>query len=311
MVFDRLYGNRELKKRLVSGFGSGKVSHCYLITGPAGSGKATLARLMAQAFQCDTACGICQSCRKVQQNIHPDVITVDDPDKKTVGVETIRDLLADACISPNEGKRKIYIIPRAQDMTVPAQNTLLKLIEEPPAHAVFLLLTDHAASLLPTVRSRSVELRMEPLRPEEAHGELKRRFPDRSDADLNSALQRAGGYLGQAAALLEQNDRDPAVSAILTAYGEADRFALAQALISMDKLPRDRFLAALTQLRLGFADALFSRSGMPCAEDSRILSRRRTAQDLANAVKLTETAINDCNANIGAGHICGWLAVRL
>ena len=87
MGFGALLGNRQLKENLTESLSKGHISHCYLITGPEGSGKRTLARLLAQAILCqgtDKPCGVCTPCRKILDGNHPDYILVDDPEKKTV-----------------------------------------------------------------------------------------------------------------------------------------------------------------------------------------------------------------------------------
>ena len=105
MGFGALLGNRQLKENLTESLSKGHISHCYLITGPEGSGKRTLARLLAQAILCqgtDKPCGVCTPCRKILDGNHPDYILVDDPEKKTVPVELIRQARADMFIQPNE-----------------------------------------------------------------------------------------------------------------------------------------------------------------------------------------------------------------
>ena len=157
---DALLGNARLRSALAAAFASDRLSHCYLLAGPEGSGKHTLARILAAAMECTAGgkrpCGVCLQCRKVLDNVHPDVITVDDPAKKTVTVELIRNARADVYIKPNEGRRKVYVIPRAMDMNPAAQNALLKVIEEPPDYAAFLLLTDAAERLLPMAACSSL-----------------------------------------------------------------------------------------------------------------------------------------------------------
>ena len=157
MGFDALLGNGQLKENLSAAKRKGRMSHFYLLSGPRGSGKHTLAKLIAAAMLCpeaDAPCGVCRSCRKVLGGNHPDYITIDDPSKKTVPVDLIREARADIFVRPNEGEKKIYLFPRAQDMGIPGQNALLKVLEEPPPYGVFLLLTDNPEKLLPTVRSR-------------------------------------------------------------------------------------------------------------------------------------------------------------
>ena len=177
MEFGTLLGNDALKQRLTTALAKGQLSHCYLISGPEGAGKHTLAKLLAAAMQCTEGkkpCCRCPQCRKALDGMHPDIITVDDPEKKGIPVKLVREICADLYVRPNEGAKKVYIFPRAQDLNPQGQNALLKCIEEPPAYGVFFLLTDNASRLLPTIRSRCVELRMSPL----------------SDAQLLSALQK-------------------------------------------------------------------------------------------------------------------------
>lgn len=314
MEFSGFLGNDDLKRRLSTAFHTGKTSHCYLLCGPEGSGKKTLARILAAALECDTAdgpCLRCNSCRKVYSGIHPDVITIDDPDKKTVSVELIRQLQADAYIRPNEGNKKVYLIPRAQDLTDSAQNALLKLIEEPPSYAVFLLLTDNAEKLLPTVRSRAAELRLEPVPQAVALPWLQDRLPQQTPAQLQGAWVRAGGYLGQTLALLQGPLQLPQTTEFARAYSSSDRYALTQLLCSMEKLPRDRLLEILQQWKVLVTDAMLARTGIPGNPEATALGQHRTAAALAKSANLIQIAMEHCSANLGVGHICGWLAVSL
>ena len=156
MDFTGFLGNDAVKARLSGAFASGRVAHSYLLCGPAGSGKHTLTRILSAAMQCEgrsgkIPCGVCSGCRKALEGVHPDIITVDDPDHKAMTVDPIRAARSDMFIRPNEGKRKIYIIPRGQDMNESAQNALLKILEEPPDYGVFLILSTNAERLLPTL----------------------------------------------------------------------------------------------------------------------------------------------------------------
>ena len=146
MGFETLLGNSRLKENLTGAIRQGRISHFYLISGPLGSGKKTLARLLAAAMQCtagEKPCGVCKDCRKALQNTHPDVIWVEDPEHKTVSVRIVRQMRESIFIRPNEGQRKIYIFP--QELGPEGQNALLKVLEEPPAYGAFLLLTDNVS----------------------------------------------------------------------------------------------------------------------------------------------------------------------
>ena len=164
MGFETLLGNERLKENLTGSLRRGHISHFYLISGPAGSGKHTLAKLLASAILCgkhNAPCGGCTACRKVQDGNHPDFITVTDPEHKNIAVKIVREIRDDVFIRPNESDHKIYLF--AQDLGVEGQNALLKVLEEPPKYGVFLLLTDNPEKILPTVRSRCTELNLHAL----------------------------------------------------------------------------------------------------------------------------------------------------
>lgn len=134
------------------------LSHAYLITGGSGDSRAALAGRLTAAYLCEgerPPCGRCRPCRKAAAGTHPDVsLTAPAPDRQEITVEQIRRLRADAYVRPNEGARKVYVIRPADAMNPAAQNALLKVLEEGPAYAAFLLDTDSPGKLLDTVRSR-------------------------------------------------------------------------------------------------------------------------------------------------------------
>ena len=161
MGFESFLGNRQVKENLRRSLSNNRISHFYLISGPAGSGKRTLARLLAAAILCpdrEKPCLSCPACRKVMNGVHPDFITVDDPDHKTVAVKIVREAREDMFIRPYEAEHKIYLFP--EEVGIEGQNALLKILEEPPSYGVFLLLTENPEKLLPTVRSRCTELKL-------------------------------------------------------------------------------------------------------------------------------------------------------
>lgn len=180
MNLSALAGNQRVKEQLSQQEGGRGLSHAYIISGPAGSGRHTLARELAAAMLCagsgEKPCGKCGPCLKVRKGVHPDVSTVTGPEEgKPITVDRVRLLRADAYIRPNEGERKVYLLEGADRMNAPAQNAMLKLLEEGPRYAAFLLIANNAGGLLETVRSRCEELDLLPAgRPAEAAGGSER-----------------------------------------------------------------------------------------------------------------------------------------
>ncbi len=316
MSFDSLLGNQRLKERLSSALAKGQPSHSYLITGPVGSGKHTLATLLAAALQCTGThkpCLCCNPCRKVMEGIHPDVITVDDTEKKTVRVDLIRDTVSTLYIRPNEGNKKIYLIPRAKDMRLEAQNALLKCIEEPPPYGVFLFLAEHSEQLLTTIRSRCVELRMSPLADSLLESELRHRFPDADPVTRSAAIVRSDGYLGQAISLMEEGTSLlPQTDSFVRAYCTGDPAPLLELLIPMEKLKRDQLRDIFAQWLMIISGAIRVRNGLPSMHPlCEQLARSRSTAALLRATKVIREAMELTDANVGAGHICGGLSILL
>lgn len=312
MGFEALLGNEQVKENLVQSLEKGHISHFYLISGPVGSGKETLARLLAAAILCrgeQKPCLHCAACRKVLDGSHPDFITVDDPEKKTVTVELIRQARADIYVRPNESEHKIYLFPRAQDMGLPGQNALLKVLEEPPAYGVFLLLTDNPDKLLPTVRSRCTELHMRPLPEDILRQRLREAFPQSGEEEREAAVARSGGYLGQAEELLKDGGEvPPQTLKLIEALTEKNDLTLMQVLVPMEKWKRDalgEILASWLEIMEG---ALLSRSGVRVpSPQSRALARVRTGEELHEAALRLRKALNYTGSNVSPAAVCGYL----
>jgi DNA polymerase-3 subunit delta' len=166
--FQHFVGSPQLVSRLAGAVARGRVSHAYLFVGPQGVGKKFLANSFAKALLCPTptpggnACGTCPACNLYERENHPDIVRVTPVGKKTIGVDEIRALTLSARVLPHQSPRKIFIIDQAHTQTAAAQNALLKTIEEPDSHGVFLLLAE-TMGLLPTVLSRCVLLKLRPL----------------------------------------------------------------------------------------------------------------------------------------------------
>jgi len=149
--------NETMSTHLPSNFDSSRLSHAYI-------SPHSLADSLAMAAVCSgngkKPCMVCSHCLKTQRGIHPDIATIKKPAKKRdIIVDQIRELKRDVIIVPNEAEKKVYIIDNAHLMNGNAQNAFLRILEEPPSHTVFILKTDTPAELLPTVRSRCIELK--------------------------------------------------------------------------------------------------------------------------------------------------------
>ncbi len=259
----RLLGNPAIWN-WIEGLAAGtRELHTCILSGPEGIGKKTAALLLAQAMICNGGakrpCGACAACRKVEKQIHPDIIFC-QPDKKTgYSTEHAREIRKDIYIMPNEGKKKIYIFEEADLLLPPAQNALLKVLEEPPAYGVILLLCRQPSKLLETVRSRCVELRLAPVTPEEMEEALGQ---DGTPEERQAAIAAANGVVGVARQMLAgQDDTVRAVAALGEAVCRSDEWSILRACLERERTSREelaRFLAVNTEL---LADALTIRSG--------------------------------------------------
>lgn len=311
MGFDRLLGNEQLKQDLSAARRKGKLAHFYLISGPEGSGKRTLADLLAAAMLCreeNAPCGLCPDCRKVFSHLHPDDITIDDPEKKTVPVDLIRQARSDIYIRPNEGEKKIYRFPRAQDLGIPGQNALLKVLEEPPGYGVFLLLTDNPAKLLPTIRSRCVELKLRPLSEETLRSALCREFPDASEQTVSAAISRSGGWLGQARTIVSGEPVCSQTESFCGAFAHRDVMELMQTLVPLEKWKRDQLIPLLTQWLEILEQGMVIRSGLPGTSPlAADIAANRSSREIMEAVSALKQAIDYARGNVSCAAICGWL----
>lgn len=156
-AFDQIIGQEHIVKTLENSINSESVSHAYLFSGPRGSGKTTMARIFAKAINCesknkDKPCNKCNSCVEINTGNSMDLIEIDAASH--TGVEDVRELIDGLKFGPVKSKYKIFIIDECHQLSKAASNALLKTLEEPPAHAMFLLATTEAHKMIPTIISR-------------------------------------------------------------------------------------------------------------------------------------------------------------
>lgn len=218
VCFDNIVGNDALKGRISRDVAENTVSHAYIIEGPSGSGRHTLAKNIAAALSClsegHVPCGRCKSCKKIFSDGSPDVKVVGFIDEKvTIGVDQIREIKEDMATFPGELKVKVYIIENAESLTVQAQNSFLLSLEEPPEYVRFFLICESANSLLETVRSRAPALRMSRLSDSKVkeyitkNDSRARSLATEEPESFKILVHAADGRIGRALALLGGRER--------------------------------------------------------------------------------------------------------
>jgi len=310
MGFESFLGNDRLKQSLSASLSRGHISHFYLISGPKGSGKRTLAKLLAAAILCghgDKPCLSCQPCRKVMEGNHPDFITVEDPEHKSVAVKIVRAFREDVFIRPNESDHKIYLFP--QELGIEGQNALLKILEEPPKYGVFILLTDNPEKLLPTVRSRCSELKLQALPEKLLHRQLRQDFPKAEEADLTAAIIRSGGFLGQAREVLNGGGEvPPQTESFVKSFASKDTLGLVQTLVPMEKWKRDALIEILQSWLELLEQALACRTGgVKVSAFASALAQSRSSAELLDAAKELRKVMDYAQSNVSPAAICGYL----
>lgn len=155
--FDELAGQEHIVKTIQNAIKQNKIAHAYLFCGPRGTGKTTIAKLLAKAINCTSngdviPCNECENCKSITAGTHQDIIEIDAASNN--GVDEVRDLIEKVKYAPINAKYKVYIIDEVHMMSVGAFNALLKTLEEPPAHVVFVLATTEPHKILPTIISR-------------------------------------------------------------------------------------------------------------------------------------------------------------
>lgn len=154
--FDEVVGQTHIIQTLKNAIVQNRIAHAYLFCGPRGTGKTSIAKIFAKTLNCtnsqDAPCGVCENCKMAANGSHPDIIEIDAASNN--GVDEVRNLIDKVKYAPIQGKYKIYIIDEVHMMTSGAFNALLKTIEEPPAHVIFIFATTEPNKVLPTIISR-------------------------------------------------------------------------------------------------------------------------------------------------------------
>jgi DNA polymerase-3 subunit delta' len=270
-----------------------RVPQTLLFAGPAGVGKHTMALALAQALNCretrdGVACGQCSACVRIAKGQFSDVIEVDNGEKASVSIEAVRDRVLNLVgYRPFEGRRRVFIVDPADLLTLPAQDALLKTLEEPPPGAVLILVSAYPDALRPTVLSRCRRVRFSPLADSEVAEVLQRLGIDAATARRRTAL--AGGSVSQALALdgaqLEA-DRATAMALVQSVAGSSitARLKVAEQLA---KPPKNRRARESLGIRLALVSSMLrDLSALSSVTDgAAMLSDTETETDLRALVR--------------------------
>lgn len=202
-VFPGFWGNPKVTQSLAQSLETKKIANTMLFTGPYGSGRKTLAERVAQKLFCPEQCGVCPNCRMLAKGIHPDFLLI-TPEGNTLKLEQARQVKAFLSAPPNTADCKVAVLENCQTLTVEAGNSLLKILEEPPASSVCIMTADTADNVLPTLVSRSQVYKLTPLPNAIIEEVLQgKKLPEPKVRFLTGFAQ---GVLGTALELMENRD---------------------------------------------------------------------------------------------------------
>ncbi len=294
----KLYGNAKTHQSFREEFYSGKLSHAFIIEGPRGSGRLTLARHFAKLLVCENkkdACGVCASCLRVDEGTHPDVYEILHKSRTAqIKIDDVREIISRAHIKPSEAEYKVFIIENAQMMNTAAQNALLQIFEEPPKNTLFFLLSTDRNLLLKTLLSRARVLKTELLPDETVEKILTERFPEKGGL-IKKAVLLAGGCVGEAVEFLEEEASSDALllaeQYLSLASNGATLYSLSKVLSPFKKTEREEFSSFCSYLLAAMRDVACA----PVGYDTRRMffqdsdTPRRLA-DLLGQEKIFKTA---------------------
>lgn len=293
--------------------------HCLVIEGDKGLGKKTLARKIATALVCrgeEKPCMSCSQCRKAQAGIHPDIIeNTASGAANSFHVDTVRKIIGDVYLKPNEARFKVYILGNADCMNASAQNALLKILEEPPQYAVFILTTKSKGALLETVLSRSVVLSLEGVDASRGAEYIHSHMSDAPDYEfIKSVLESFGGNIGKATESLTRGNAGEVSELcrdICLALSDGSEYDLLKVCSAFQK---EKMLIAdsMDYLKNIFRDAIFygentallSGDGELARKLKKCLSREKLVDLISVCDKLKEMALMNSNNSLLITKIC-------
>ncbi len=308
--------NKELKNRFLALIKNKKVSHSYIFAGGEGSGKLDLALYCAKALLCEKEpCLKCNHCKKIENGSHPDVYVVNGAENQSFKIDEVRRITESISIPPNEGIKKIYILNHCENMTVQAQNALLKAFEEPPEYVVFFILTEKKEALLPTVRSRASLFTLPPLDKDQLNELITKKYPKETKENIDDAIRLSEGFYGRAVRLLEKGAKEERQNALLLAkYILSEKSGYKTAvLLNQYKNKRDSAVRLLFLTLYGIRDTILYKKGwdelcLLSTEEAKIYSDNTTQRlvDLSSLIiDVAQALENNGNYTSCIATLCG------
>ena len=325
--FSGLFGNEPLKKRIGGAIMRGTAAHAFLISGPEGSGKMTLAKEMAAAFNCECRddgasalpCHSCNTCRRIFEGGFTDVKTLSKPkDKATIGVGEIRYFREDMFLSATESDYKIYIIDDAERMTPNAQNALLKVLEEPPNNVVIILLSASLDAILTTIKSRTQLASMQHF----TEDELEEYFGNSANGK-RELLMAANGCIGRAKTLLGEGADDVramrgVTMKIISAIKPRAPYSALYTAIKELPTKKDELKDSLESVMSAIRDLLLLKHDKDAPlvfftsrEEGLAIASEIPAKRIAAIYDVIRDSIDDLSKNVNAGAVTTCLGARI
>jgi DNA polymerase-3 subunit delta' len=336
--FADIVGHRRLIALLSHAVQRESLPPTLMFVGPSGVGKWRTALAAASAVNClepvrhlsddlpIDACGTCRTCDRIARGVHVDVLALEPDDRASIKIDVVRDVLASAQYRPFEGKRRLVLIRDADTLEPPAQNALLKSLEEPPPATTFVLVTTVPGALLPTVRSRCMRLAFGRLTAQDLTSALTRDHGF-SEATARSTVALANGSLGQALGLSDADvtgQRDLAMQLLKQTARGSDaqtRLQAASTLVGPPKKERSREEMA-TVLRLA-SSMLRDIEALNAGADRSVLANPVVEKDLTglagaftgdrarDAFVAVDQALMALERNAGVKVVAEWVAVTI
>lgn len=316
MNFRYFIGNEKVKEQISYLISSSRLPHAIIIEGEEGTGKRTFAREIAAALVCrgsgSVPCYECSQCNKAVKGVHPDIYEYSaSGGARSFHVDVVREIINDAYMSPNESEYKVYILGNAHCMNESAQNAILKILEEPPSYAVFILTAVNKSMLLETVLSRAVTLSVGGVDARLGADYITEKNPDIDYSSAYNAVSALGGNIGKAAQSLEGGklrEITDLANGIALGIIADNEYELLKTVSAFGKNRQD-MLSALNMLKTTLRDALTGGESLSGQNETvgqlkNKLTKSRLLDLFCTTEGLIEAADKNANAALLTTKIC-------